>query len=158
MFFPKLQHGNKQKPLNFCLVVWLLFIDTVRKGSMAWRQHNYLQLKTHIIISMPLIARRNINVSWLNESFSGSLPLLDAQKLLFFFTSAYGVAFHQTAAVQLAFFCCRCFNYKLFNWFVFSFFFTSVPLVSNKVTQTKQCGKIKPPPLRNNPPLNIGAN
>ena len=33
-------------------------------------QHNYLQLKTHITISVPLIAWSYINVSWFNTFFS----------------------------------------------------------------------------------------
>lgn len=35
-------------------------------------QHNYLQLKTHITISVPLIAWSYINVSWFNTFFSNT--------------------------------------------------------------------------------------
>ncbi len=61
--------------------------------------------------------------------------------VFYFFTSAYGVAFHQTAAVQLAFFVVVV---STINCLI-DLFLSSVPLVSNKVTQTKQCSKIKPP-------------
>lgn len=65
---------------------------------MARRQHNYLQLKTHIITSMLLIARSNINVSWLSVFFSSSVSIMCRDC----FPSAYGVTLYLNTAVHLA--------------------------------------------------------
>lgn len=71
---------------------------------MARRRHNYLQLKTHIITSMLLIARSNINVSWLSDFFFFFPPSSSSASIMCSncFPSAYGVTVYLNTAVHLA--------------------------------------------------------
>lgn len=80
---------------------------------MARRQHNYLQLKTHIITSMLLIARSNINVSWFSAFFFFFVLVLHIVLRLFF----RGIRGWQFISIQLLiwldFFVCLGFFFSL---------------------------------------------